>query len=264
MSQSRSHGQQDGAVQTEEMRLSRFLAQAGVASRRHAEEYITAGRVQVNGQVVTAQGTRVNPTRDKISVDGKPLQAATQKVYIMLNKLEAYVCTASDPEGRPTVLTLLPPEVRQLRVYPIGRLDIDTSGLLLLTNDGDFALQLTHPRYETHKIYEALVQGHPSDATLERLRHGVAIREDDGQLYQTSPAEVSVLSVSSTYTRLQLTLHEGRKRQIRRMFNVVGHPVRKLMRIGVGDLTLQGVPPGKWRYLTEVEVQQLVQAPAHK
>ena len=134
-------------------RLSRFLAHAGIASRRHAEELIAAGRVQVNGATITTQGTRINPAQDRVSVDGKAVQAVTRHVYLLLNKPGGYLSTASDPDGRPTVLDLLPQELRRLRVYPVGRLDIDTSGLLLLTNDGDFALRLAHPRYSAEKHY---------------------------------------------------------------------------------------------------------------
>src|SRR5437660_5439264 len=138
-------------------RLARFLAHAGIASRRHAEELIAAGRVQVNGPTVMSQAVRINPEHDKVSVDGKPVAAPARHVYILLHKPIGYVTTARDPQGRPTVLDLLPPELHRLRVYPVGRLDIDTSGLLLLTNDGDFALRLSHPRYSTEKHYHAFV-----------------------------------------------------------------------------------------------------------
>ena len=162
-------------------RLARYLAHAGIASRRHAEVLIAAGRVQVNGVVVTAQGSRIDPTRDTISVDGKTVGVESRHVYILLHKPEGYVSTANDPQQRPTVLDLLPTELRRLRVYPVGRLDIDTSGLLLLTNDGEFALKLSHPRYSMEKHYQALVQGCPDPTTLETLRRGVTFTEDDGQ-----------------------------------------------------------------------------------
>src|SRR5438093_2927447 len=153
--------------QQEGERLARFLAHAGIASRRHAEELIAAGRVQVNGVIVTTQGARIEPEHDKVSVDGKPVAAPARHVYILLHKPVGYVTTARDPQGRPTVLDLLPPDLRRLRVYPVGRLDIDTSGLLLLTNDGDFVLRLTHPRYSTEKHYQVLVQEFPTEATVE-------------------------------------------------------------------------------------------------
>ncbi|MBA2392855.1 MAG: rRNA pseudouridine synthase [Ktedonobacteraceae bacterium] len=238
-------------------RLARFLAHAGVASRRHAEELIAAGRVRVNNTVVTTQGVRIDPAHDHISVDGKSVQAVVRHVYLLLNKPAGYVSTAYDPQGRPTVLNLLPPDVQRLRVYPVGRLDIDTEGLLLLTNDGDFALHLTHPRYTTDKHYEALVQGYPSSATLAALRAGVAFTEDDGVQHKSSPAQVRVLRRVGSDAWLSLTIHEGRKRQIRRMLAAVGYPVRRLLRVGVGSLTLGNLPVGKWRYLTEEEVGML-------
>ncbi|HZR43581.1 MAG TPA: pseudouridine synthase [Ktedonobacteraceae bacterium] len=239
-------------------RLSRFLAHAGIASRRHAEELIAAGRVQVNGITVTTQGTRIDPQQDHVSVDGKPVHIAVDHAYLLLNKPVGYVSTAHDPQGRPTVLDLLPDELRQLRVYPVGRLDIDTSGLLLLTNDGDFALHLTHPRYSMEKHYEALVQGHPSAVELAALRRGVVITEDNGQFHKTSPAQVHPLRRVGATSWLALTIHEGRKRQVRRMLAAIGHPVLQLARVGVGPLTLKGVPTGKWRYLTHDEVDVLM------
>jgi pseudouridine synthase len=238
--------------------LARFLAHAGIASRRHAEELIAAGRVQVNGSVVTAQGTRIDPTHDTVSVDGKPVQANVKYVYLLLHKPVGYVSTAHDPQGRPTVLDLLPRELRQLRVYPVGRLDRDTSGLLLLTNDGAFALRLSHPRYSMEKHYEALVQGQPAENALVALRSGVVISEDDGTRHKTAPARVHLLRRAGANSWLALTIHEGRKRQVRRMLMAVGHAVLQLIRVGVGPLTLEGVPPGQWRYLTEAEVQELL------
>src|SRR6202171_1111733 len=171
-------------------RLARYLAHTGIASRRHAEILIEAGRVRVNDQVVKTQGARIDPERDSITVDGKLVQSTEKLVYILLHKPAGYVSTANDPQKRPTVLDLLPAELRRLRVYPVGRLDIDTSGLLLLTNNGDFTVHLTHPRYAMEKHYSALVRGHPSEEALMALRNGVEIREDDGKLYKTSPAKV--------------------------------------------------------------------------
>ena len=238
-------------------RLARFLAHAGVASRRHAEELIAAGRVRVNNTIVTTQGVRIDPVHDHITVDGKSVQAVVRHVYLLLNKPAGYVSTAYDPQDRPTVLDLLPLEVQRLRVYPVGRLDIDTEGLLLLTNDGDFALHLTHPRYTTDKHYEALVQGYPSTTTLAALRAGVAFTEDDGVQHKSAPAQVRILQRVGADTWLELTIHEGRKRQIRRMLAAVGYPVRRLLRVGVGSLTLGDLPTGRWRYLTESEVGML-------
>jgi 23S rRNA pseudouridine2605 synthase len=248
----------NNADREEGERLVRFLAHAGIASRRHAETLIAEGRVQVNGVAVTKQGTRIDPQRDRVSVDGKPVQPITQHVYVLLHKPVGYITTAHDPQGRPTVLDLLSTELRALRVYPVGRLDLDTSGLLLLTNDGAFTLHLSHPRYVQEKHYEALVRGHPSTVTLEALRKGVTFTEDDGSLHRSAPAQVRLLRQSGADSWLALTIHEGRKRQIRRMLAAVGHPALRLSRVAIGPLTLKGVPLGKWRYLTEAEVQALL------
>lgn len=235
-------------------RLARFLAHAGIASRRHAEDLIASGRVQVNGIPATTPGTRINAERDEVRVDGKPVRPPVQKVYLLLHKPAGYVTTTSDPHGRPTVLDLLPAELRHQRVYPVGRLDIDTSGLLLLTNDGDFALRLTHPRYSTEKHYSALVQGCPPERALNALRKGVEITEDSGHLYKTAPARVRLSRHQGENCWLSLTIHEGRKRQIRRMLAAIGHPVLQLIRVGIGPLKLGNLPAGKWRHLTDEEV----------
>ncbi len=238
-------------------RLARFLAHAGIASRRRAEALIAAGRVQVNGTVVTTQGVRIDPEHDRVSVDGKPVTSVVQHVYLLLHKPIGYVSTARDPQGRPTVLDLLPDELRRLRVYPVGRLDIDTSGLLLLTNDGDFALRLSHPRYALEKHYEALVQGVPTAEALDALRNGVVFAEDNGHSHKSAPAQVRLLRSVGGESWVALTIHEGRKRQVRRMLAAVGYPVRRLARVGVGPLRLEHVPAGKWRYLSESEVAAL-------
>ncbi len=245
-------------------RLARYLAHAGIASRRHAEILIEAGRVRVNGQVVTTQGARIDSERDSVTVDGKPVQCTAKPVYILLHKPAGYVSTASDPQKRPTVLDLLPPELRRLRVYPVGRLDIDTSGLLLLTNDGDFALHLTHPRYSMDKHYHALVKGYPPASALNALRRGVEIVEDNGVHHKTSPARVSIYKQAGGNCWLTLTIHEGHKRQVRRMLAATGYSVLELMRVGIGSLELGDVPVGKWRYLTEDEVSNLRGSPARE
>lgn len=242
-------------------RLARFLAHAGIASRRHAEELIAAGHVQVNGVTVTTQGTRVNPDTDTVLVDGRDVRLTTKHVYVLLHKPIGYVATAHDPQGRPTVLDLLPAELRALRVYPVGRLDIDTRGLLLLTNDGDFALRLTHPRYSMQKYYQVLVQGCPTESDLAALRSGVTIIEDKGHSHKTSPAQVSLVRKAGPNCWLSLTIHEGRKRQVRRMLAAVGHPVLELSRVGIGPLALGDTPVGKWRYLTDEEVKALLHYP---
>jgi pseudouridine synthase len=238
-------------------RLARFLAHAGVASRRHAENLIAAGRVQVNGVTIREQGSRIDPARDVVCVDGRLVQSSGPRVYLLLHKPEGYLSTVSDPQGRPTVLDLLPPALRRQRVYPVGRLDSDTSGLLLLTNDGDFALHMTHPRYALEKHYVALVEGRPSGAALRALRQGVVIVEDNGRTYKTAPARLGAVRHEGERTRLTLSIHEGRKRQVRRMLAAVGLPVLSLKRIGIGMLTLGSLPPGEWRYLTEEEILAL-------
>jgi 23S rRNA pseudouridine2605 synthase len=251
-----SDRQQEASLPGE--RLARYLAHAGIASRRQAEELIATGRVQVNGTAITAQGARVDPLHDRILVDGRLIQSATEHVYLLLHKPTGYVTTAHDPQGRPTVLDLLPNDLRALRVYPVGRLDRDTSGLLLLTNDGEFALHLSHPRYATEKQYEALVQGVLSDEEVQALRRGVQIREDDGRVYQTSPARVEVPRRASQNSVVSLTLQEGHKRQVRRMLSAVGHQVLELRRVAVGSLTLRDLPVGKWRHLSSTEVAALL------
>ncbi|WP_376794382.1 pseudouridine synthase [Thermogemmatispora sp.] len=238
-------------------RLARFLAHAGVASRRHAETLIFSGRVQVNGQTVTTPATRIDPARDTVTVDGQRIQASRRHLYLMLHKPAGYVSTVSDPQGRPTVLDLLPEELRRLRLYPVGRLDLDTTGLLLLTNDGEFALHMMHPRFSPEKRYRALVRGYPSSSTLERLRQGVVIEEDDGRPYRTAPIGVRPLQRTAAGTWLELRLHEGRKRQIRRMLASVGHPVIELQRVAIGPLTLGDLAPGSWRPLTRAEIAAL-------
>src|SRR5258708_4465437 len=237
----------EAMTQQEGERLARFLAHAGLASRRHAEELIAAGRVQVNGTTITTQGSRINPEHDRVTVDGKPVHAPTKHAYVLLHKPVGYVTTASDPQGRSTVLDLLPAELRRLRVYPVGRLDIDTSGLLLLTNDGDFALHLSHPRYLTEKHYQVLVRGCPDEVALIALREGVIFNEDDGRKHTSAPAQVSILRHDGTNCWLALTIHEGRKRQVRRMLAAVGYQVLQLVRVGIGPMTLGDVPRSEER-----------------
>ena len=250
-------------METPGERLARFLAHAGVASRRHAENLIAAGRVQVNGAVIREQGSRVDPARDIVRVDGQLIQANAQLVYILLHKPAGYLSTVSDPQGRRTVLDLLPADLREQRVYPVGRLDNDTSGLLLLTNDGDFALHLTHPRYALEKHYEALVEGQPSGGAIAGLRQGVFITEDSGRKYKTAPARIDSIRHEGNASRLSLTIHEGRKRQVRRMLATVGLHVLDLKRVGIGTLTLGTLPAGKWRYLSETEVTALRASQVH-
>ncbi len=224
------------------MRLNQFLARAGVASRRGADELIRAGRVRVNGQPGELR-TAVSGL-DRVELDGRPV--TLQKLaYMLLHKPAAVVTTARDPQGRPTVVSLVPPSPR---VVPVGRLDADTTGLLLLTNDGQLAHRLAHPRYGVEKTYVADVEGRPSPTTVRRLGRGVVL--DDGP---TAPARVRLLAPS----RLELVLHEGRTRQVRRMCESVGHPVRQLHRSGYAGLDMAEVSPGEARSLTGVEVASL-------
>ena len=224
------------------MRLNAYIARAGVASRRGAEELIRAGRVRVNGEVA-GLATFVEAS-DRVEFDGQPL-APEPLAYVLLHKPAGVVTTARDPHGRPTVVDLVGHEPR---VVPVGRLDADTTGALLLTNDGPLAHRLAHPRYEVDKVYEAEVEGEPDDEAVRRLAEGVEL--DDGP---TAPAGVRRLGPST----LELVLHEGRKHQVKRMCEAVGHPVRRLHRRGYAGLTLDGVPPGTWRELSADEVESL-------
>jgi len=234
----------------EPMRLQKFLAQCGVASRRAAEGLIADGHVLVNGKIMCELGTKIDPDSDNVTVHGKPVSLQTQSVYIMLNKPRGYVTTVKDEQGRPTVMDLLPKELG--RIYPVGRLDFDTEGLLLLTNDGSFTQRLTHPSHEVSKTYLAKVRGTPSDKALKSLRTGVVI---DGK--KTHPAEVLVKKNDDRCTLLSITIHEGRNRQVRKMCASIGHPVVFLRRISEGSLRLGDLPTGSWRHLTDDEVRNL-------
>ncbi len=239
-------------------RLQKILSQAGVASRRLSEELIAQGRVQVNGVTVTELGTKADPD-DEIKVDGRRIQAQKRKRYILLHKPRGYITTRSDPQGRPTVLDLLR-GVREY-IYPVGRLDYDSEGLILLTNDGELAARLTHPRHEVDKVYEARVRGIPDAHVLERLAKGVTI--DDRR---TAPAKVRLLdspnkrASENEQTRIELAIHEGRQRQVRKMFDAVGHPVVRLKRVRIGPIEDPGMPPGHWRDLTPQEIARLQRA----
>jgi 23S rRNA pseudouridine2605 synthase len=238
-------------------RLQKLLSMAGVASRRASEELITQGRVEVNGEIVRALGSKADPVTDTIKVDGRRLRFDVRARYIVLNKPKGVVTTRKDPERRRTVIELLK-GVREY-VYPVGRLDYESEGLLLLTSDGDLAAKLTHPRHEVERVYEAIVVGAPEDADLEKLRRGIVL---DGA--RTAPAQVrragTIKQGRQQLTRLTVTLHEGRNRQVRRMCASIGHPVRKLTRTRMGPITLGDLRPGQWRDLTEREVRLLREA----
>jgi 23S rRNA pseudouridine2605 synthase len=234
------------------VRLNAYLARAGVASRRGADELIKAGRVRVNGapgELNTFVGAN-----DTVEVDGRPVEKQAL-AYLLLHKPAGVVTTARDPHGRPTVVGLVPAEPR---VVPVGRLDADTTGALLLTNDGALAHRLAHPRYEVDKVYEAEVEGDPDGAALTRLREGIEL--DDGR---TAPAQARRLGQG----RVELTVHEGRKHQVKRMLEAVGHPVRRLHRSSYAGLDLRGLAAGEWRPLTKAEVaglRALVETPTRR
>ncbi|MDR1354701.1 MAG: rRNA pseudouridine synthase [Propionibacteriaceae bacterium] len=232
------------------IRLQKVLAQAGVASRRAAEELIAAGRIEVNGHVVTEQGRRVDPERDTIRVDGSRLPPPRRHLYLVVNKPRGVVSTMDDPEGRPTLEQYVPPKQR---LFHVGRLDTDTSGLILLTNDGELANRLAHPKWEVAKTYLAEVVGAVDNRTLKRLEKGVML--DDGPV---RPDKVRLVSRGFERTLLEVTLHEGRSRVVRRMFDALGHPVHELSRISIGPVRLGQLMIGETRDLTRDELGALI------
>lgn len=231
------------------MRLAQYLARAGVASRRQAEELIVQGKVRVNGIVVTELGSKVEPNIDQVEFDGQVLHSEG-KVYILLNKPAGYISAVYDPQGRPVVVDLLP-DIHE-RIYPVGRLDYDAEGLLLLTNDGDFTNLMIHPRYKINKRYQVWVKGKVKPEDISRLQKGILL--EDGL---TAPAQVEVFKNVQGESILEIVIHEGRKRQIKRMCAEIGHPVLRLQRTAFSFLTLQGVKPGNYRYLNSAEVKKL-------
>ena len=230
-------------------RLQKIMAHAGVASRRRSEELIVQGRVSVNGQTITQLGTKADPARDEIRVDGRRIQIRAEHLYVMLNKPRAVLSTMEDSRGRKALSSLV--EV-PTRVYPVGRLDAASEGLILLTDDGELADLLTHPRYEHEKEYRVLVNGRPSAKTLEAWRRGVML---EGKL--TAPAQVDVTRHEKNGTLLRVTIREGRKRQIREVASLLGHPVQALLRVRLGPLKLGLLETGQWRHLTAREVREL-------
>lgn len=237
-----------------EQRLQKLIAAAGVASRRHAEELIAAGKVTVNGEVVKELGSKADPDKDHIKVNGKlinPQLKSRERVYILLNKPKGYLTSVSDPEGRPLVLDLLPPAFS--RVHPVGRLDFNTEGLLLLTNDGDFTNFITAARNQVEKVYEVKVKGVPAESGIERLRRGVVL--EDGT--RTARAKITLLNETQTNAWYEVSLHQGRNQQVRRMFEMIGHSVLKLRRVRIGFLRDENLKPGQWRFLSPAEVRKL-------
>jgi pseudouridine synthase len=227
-------------------RLQKILSRAGVASRRAAERLIAEGRVRLNGRVVAALGTKADAAHDDIRVDGVRVRPADRPVYILLNKPKGYVTTRRDPSGRPTVMDLVP---SLPGLFPVGRLDVNTEGLLLLTNDGAFAERVAHPRYEVPRVYHAKVRGVPEPATLRRLRDGVRVEGE-----RLAVDCVRVLEAENN-AWLELTLHEGKRHEVKRLLEAVGHPVSKLRRVALGPLRAGGLDPGEFRHLTAQEVQ---------
>ena len=235
-----------------EERLQKYLAECGIASRRKCEEYIIQGKVQVNGKTITELGVKVNPEKDKITFEGKNVKQEERKVYILLNKPIGYVTTSDEQFGRDKVLDLV--KVRE-RVVPVGRLDMYTSGALILTNDGDFVYKVTHPKHEIRKTYTVTVKGIIKNEEVEQLRKGVKI--DD---YTTRPAKVKILKTDEEkdISRLEITIHEGKDRQVRRMCESVGRRVIALHRSKIGNIGVKDIELGKWRYLKDFEVKTLI------
>lgn len=235
----------------EEIRLQKFLAEAGIASRRKCEEYIEQGRVKVNGNIATL-GTKVNPEKDIIFFDNKKVDQKEELVYILLNKPIGYVTTAKDQFSRDSVLDLV--KVKQ-RIVPVGRLDMYTSGALLLSNDGDFVYKITHPKHEINKTYTVTVKGIVTKDEVEKLEKGVEIED-----YITKPAKVKILKTDTEkdISRLEITIHEGKNRQVRKMCEAVGRKVQALHRSKIGSLDVKDLKIGTWRYLNEKEVKRLI------
>ncbi|MEG1795148.1 MAG: pseudouridine synthase [Clostridium sp.] len=232
-----------------EERLQKYMAACGVASRRKCEDIILNGRVKVNNETIKELGTKIDISNDIVSVDNKVITPEEQKVYIALNKPEGYVSTVKDEKGRKTILDLV---LVKERIYPIGRLDYDTSGLILLTNHGEVYNKIIHPRVAIDKVYIALVEGIPDDSIIKTFEKGIDIGD-----YITAPGKCEILKKYNKSTELKITIHEGKNRQVRRMCQAVGHPVIKLKRISVGYITLGELEKGKWRYLNQIEVDYL-------
>lgn len=237
----------------EEIRLQKYLAECGIASRRKCEEYIAQGKIKVNGEITTELGTKVNPQKDIIEYNGKKVKREEKHVYILLNKPIGYVTTADDQFGRDTVLDLV--KVKE-RIVPVGRLDMYTSGALILTNDGDFVYKVTHPKNEVTKTYTVTLKGQVSNEEIEQLRNGIEL--DDG--FKTSPAKVRRImeDKENNKTRLEIVIHEGKNREVRRMCEAINKKVLALHRSKIGTINLDGLTIGKWRYLKEEEVQKLI------
>ncbi len=238
-------------------RLQKLISEAGIASRRHAEELITSGQVAVNGKLVMQLGVKADPKTDHIKVKGRlinPLFRHHEKIYVLLNKPKGYLTSMDDPQGRPLVTHLIPSSLG--RLHPVGRLDFNTEGLLLLTNDGELTNRITSARHRIPKVYKVRVTGVPSDSAIERLRRGIPI----GKGERTASAEVRRLRATENNSWFEVTLHEGRNQQIRRMFDAIGHSAIKLKRTRIGPLEDKQLKPGAWRKLEDAEVRRLKSA----
>lgn len=235
---------------TTPVRLQKFLAQCGISSRRKAEEYIAAGRVAIDGKIVREMGTSIIPGQVRVTCDGKAVVAREQLVYYLLNKPKGYVTTLSDPQGRPIVTSLI--KNINARLFPVGRLDLDTEGALILTNDGNLAQKIQHPSHTTDKTYQALVKGCPRKEKINLLEKGIVLEEK-----KTSPAKVSIIAKKGRNCLMQITIHEGRKRQVRKMFDYIGCPVLHLKRTAYGKLTLGQLPIGGYRQLNPSELKKI-------
>lgn len=232
------------------VRLQKYLAQCGLASRRKAEEMIAKGLISVDGKIVTEMGTNITPGTNLVTFAGKPIEAKEALVYFLLNKPKGYVTTLSDPQGRPIVTSLI--KNRGARLFPVGRLDLDTEGALILTNDGQLAQRIQHPSNETNKTYEALLRGCPERNKIILLEQGIFL---EGKM--TYPAKITVLAMKDKNCSVKITLHEGRKRQIKKMFSLIGHPVLHLKRIAYGKLVLGNLPIGSYRQLNSVDLKNI-------
>ena len=234
------------------MRINKYIASSGVASRRKAEEIILDRRVKVNGEIVSELSFNIDENKDIVEIDGKVISLSENHVYIVLNKPEGYITTVKDQFDRPSVLDLVT-DIKE-RVYPIGRLDYETSGLLILTNDGDLTYKLTHPKHEVDKTYVALVKGQPTYEELKNFRDGLEIED-----YKTAPAKIRVVDVNEekNYSKCEIKIHEGRNRQVRKMCKAINHPVLRLRRIAMGEIRLKGLKVGEYRHLTKEEIEYL-------
>jgi len=245
-----------------ELKLGKFLAEAGVGSRRHCKDLVLSGKVSISGKIAESAGIQIDIENDLIEIDGKPISYSPnpEKIYILLNKLPGYLSACIDSRGVPTIMDLLPHT--EERLFPVGRLDKDTEGLLIVTNDGDLVYKLTHPKHHVDKTYIAWVEGIPSEKSLEEIRNGIMIESG-----MTAPAVVEIVDcpdpksqrtdIDKTTTCLKIVIHEGKKRQIKRMCLAIGHKVLKLRRIQLGTINLGDLKPGKYRYLTQKEVESL-------